>query len=149
MALGWVFTHRRFPASDFLFPLVLYSVLAALAVIFPGTWVAGGDGWLMMLRGRQPRAWVRTGRLVHISLESRYEGEGDYAPHLTLRDDEGRELGTWLSKLPAEAAASLLEGIRRSSGAELADLSSAQAQAAVTAIAELAHGRTALTAEPG
>jgi hypothetical protein len=49
----------------------------------------------------------------------------------------GQELGTWLRKLTAEAAASLLEGIGQSSGAELADLSSRAAQAAVTALGEL------------
>jgi hypothetical protein len=71
----------------------------------------------MLLRGQEPRGWVRTSRLAHVSLESKHEGEGDYRPHLTLRDDTGRELKTWLSKLPAEAVASLLAGIDESARA--------------------------------
>jgi hypothetical protein len=101
-------------------------------------WVAGGTGWLMLLRGRGCLAWVRTGRLVHVSLKPKYAGDGDWEPLLSLRDDEGRELQAWLSKLPAGAAASLLAGIERSAEASLADLGSTTAQAAVAALRNLA-----------
>jgi hypothetical protein len=96
--------------------------------------VAGGDGWLMLLRGRGSPAWVRTDRLVHVSLEPKYAGDGDWEQCLTLRDDEGRELQAWLSKLPAGAAASLLAGIEQSAKATRAGLGSTTAQAAVAAL---------------
>jgi hypothetical protein len=138
MVLRWVFVlHGRFDDVDFLFPLGLYGVVAALAWLIPDTWVAGGDGWLMLLRGRHPLAWVRTSRLVHVSVEPKHrsgDGSGEYEPYLTVRDSEGRELQTWLRKLPRDGAASLLEGIRRSSAAGLADVESAQASAAVAAL---------------
>jgi len=111
--------------------------------------VAGGDGWLMLLRGRGSAVWVRTDRLVHVSLEPRYAGDGDVEPYLTLRDDQGRELQTWLSKLPAGAAASLLDGIERSAEAALADTGSAAAHAAVIELHKLAGaGPPALAPEP-
>jgi hypothetical protein len=142
MVLRWaVVLHGRVELADFLVPLALYGVVASFAWMFPSAWVAGGDGWLMLLQGWLGRKWVRTSRLVHVSVESRYEGEGDYASYLTLRDDEGRALGTWLKKLTAEAAASLLAGIRRSSQAELADLNSPAVQAAVAALEVIAQGK--------
>jgi hypothetical protein len=103
------------------FVVVFFTLLALSGLLFRDTWVAGGDGWLMLLRGREPRAWVRTSRLAQVSLESKYQGEGDYQPHLTLRDNAGRELKTWLSKLSAEAAVSLLAGIDQSARAGLVD----------------------------
>jgi hypothetical protein len=111
--------------------------------------VAGGDGWLMLLRGRGSAVWVRTDRLVHISLEPRYAGDGDVEPYLRLRDDEGRELGIWLSKLPAGAAACLLDGIGRSAQAALADTGSVAAHAAVMELHKLAGaGPPVLAPEP-
>jgi hypothetical protein len=142
MVLRWaVVLHGRFELSDFLVPLALYGVVASFAWIFPSTWVAGGDGWLMLLRGWWSQKWVRTSRLVHVGVESKYEGEGDYAPYLTLRDDEGRAVGTWLKKLTADGAASLLAGIRRSAQAELVDLNSPATQAAVAALEVIAQGK--------
>jgi hypothetical protein len=142
MVLRWAFVlHGRVELADLLFPLALYGVMASFAWVFPSAWVAGGDGWLMLLRGWRGRKWVRTSRLVHVGVESRYEGEGDYASYLTLRDDGGRALGTRLKKLTAEAAASLLAGIRRSSQSGLADLSSPAAQAAVAALEVIAQGK--------
>ena len=142
MVLRWAFMlHGRVERADFLFPLALYGAVASFAWIVPSAWVAGGDGWLMLLRGWRGRKWVRTSRLVHVSVESKDEGEGDYASFLTLRDDEGRALGTWLKKLTAEAAASLLAGLRQSSQAKLADLSSPAAQAAVAALEVIAQGK--------
>jgi len=114
--------------------------VASFAWIFPDKWLAGGDGWLMLLRGREPLAWVRTTRLTDISVVSRYEGEGDYAPYLTLRDTDGRELRTWLRKLPAEAPAALLEGIGQSSEAGLLDLSSPAVEEVVTLLEARAQG---------
>jgi hypothetical protein len=101
-------------------------------------WVAGGDGWLMLLQARKPRSWVRTDRLVSIRLAEVYAGEDEWKPHLTLRDDQGREVGTWLSHVPAEAAASLLAGIGRSAEDSLTNLDSSTTQAAVTALHRLA-----------
>jgi hypothetical protein len=142
MVLRWAFVlHGRVELADFLFPLALYGVVGSFTWIFPSAWVAGGDGWLMLLRGWRGRKWVRTSRLVHVSMESRYEGDGDHAPYLALRDDEGRALGTWLKKLTAEAAASLLAGVAQSSQAELADLSSPAVQAAVAALEVIALGK--------
>jgi hypothetical protein len=142
MVLRWAFVlHGRVERADFLSPLALYVVVASFPWIFPSVWVAGGDGWLMLLRGWWGRKWVRTSRLVHVSVESRYEGEGDFASYLTLRDDEGRALGTWLKKLTAEAAASVLAGVRQSSQHKLADLSSPAAQAAVAALEVIALGK--------
>jgi hypothetical protein len=140
-------------------PAVLISGLAGFS---PGSWlvfagsgmlflallqtrnprVAGGDGWLMLLGGRGSEAWVRTDRLVHVSIEPRYAGDGDWEQSLRLRDDEGRELQVWLSKLPAGAAASLLAGIERSAEAAGADVGSTTARAAVEALYELAGATT-------
>jgi hypothetical protein len=142
MALRLAFArHGQVERTDFLVPLALYGVVASFAWIFPSGWVAGGDGWLMLRRGWLGHKWVRTSRLVHVSVESRYEGEGDYASYLTLRDDEGRALETWLKKLPPEAAASLLAGLRRSSQAELANLNSPAVRAAVAALEVIAQGK--------
>jgi hypothetical protein len=142
MVLRWAFVlDGRFELGDFLDPLAVYGVVASFAWIFPGTWVAGGDGWLALQRGWWSQKWVRTSRLVHASVESKYEGEGDYAPYLTSRDDEGRAVATWLNKLRAEGAASLLAGIRRSSQAELLDLDSPATQAAVAALEVTAQGK--------
>jgi hypothetical protein len=117
---------------------VFYTLLALSGLLFRDTWVAGGDGWLMLLRGREPRAWVRTSQLAYVGLESKYQGEGDYRPHLTLRDDAGRELKTWLSKLPAGAAESVLAGIDQAAQAGLVDPDSPQVSAAVAALHERA-----------
>jgi hypothetical protein len=138
--------HHRYSLSGFLIPLIVYCVAAAFAVVIPRTWVAGGDGWLMLVRGRTPLRWVLTSRLAHVAVHN--QGDGDYQPYLTLRDAEGRELEVWLSKLTAEAAASLLEGIGQSSAAGLTDQSSADVQAAVTALAETARPAPS-RAEPG
>ncbi len=140
-----------FSPGFWVFVLVFSGALLLWAMLWPDPWVAGGDGWLMLLRGREPRAWVRTGRLVDIRLEPKYAGEGDWEPYLTLRDNEGRELRTWLSKLPAEAVPSLLAGIGQSAEDSLADLSSATAQALLTALDELAGTGLpgARPAEPG
>lgn len=128
LLLVFALIRGRFDTSAFVLPAVLYGVVACFAWIFPETWVAGGDGWLMLLRGREPLAWVRTGGLTHIIVVSKYEGLGDYAPHLTLRDADGRELKAWLRKLPAEGVTSLIEGTGRSSEAGLLDLSSPEAE---------------------
>jgi hypothetical protein len=124
----------------------LLAVFAGFGMLFGAImqsksrdWVAGGDGWLMLMHQREPRAWVRTDRLVHIDLKPTYAGEGDRDPHLTLRDDEGRELQTWLATFRAEAAAALLAGIQRSAEDYLlAGPDSGTAQAAVTALYEMA-----------
>jgi len=50
-------------------------------------------------------------------------------------------VATWLNKLTAEGAASLLAGIRRSSQAELLDLDSPATQAAVAALEVIAQGK--------
>lgn len=135
MAARWAFVlDGRFVIGDFLFPIVVYRLVAALAWIFPATWMAGADGWLMLLSGCRSRAWVRTSRLVHVGAES--TGEGYQASYLTLRDDEGRELRMPVKKLTAEAAASLLAGVRRSPGADLAGPSSRAAVAALELIAQ-------------
>lgn len=110
-------------------------------------WVAGGDGWLMLLQARKPRSWVRTDRLVSIRLTEAYAGEDEWKPHLALRDDEGREVGTWLSDVPTEAAASLLAGIGRSAEDSLANLGSPATAAAVTALHRLAGDGQARTPE--
>jgi hypothetical protein len=127
-----ILISRKFGALVFV--VVFYTLLALSGLLFRDTWVAGGDGWLMLLKGRQQRGWVRTSRLRYVSLDSKYQGEGDHAPHLTLRDDAGRELKTWLSKLPADAAASLLAGIVESARAGLIDPGSPTVSAAVTAL---------------
>jgi hypothetical protein len=119
---------------ELIFLTVFYTLLALAGLLFRDTWVAGGEGWLMLLRGREPRAWVRTGRLAQVSLDSKYEGEGDFRPHLTLRDDTGRELKVWVWKLPADAAASLVAGIDQSARAGLLDPGSPEVSAAVTAL---------------
>jgi hypothetical protein len=122
-----------------IFVVVFYTLLALSGLLFRDTWIAGGEGWLMLLRGREPRAWVRTSRLSYIGVESKHRGEGDYRPHLTLRDDAGRELKTWLSRLPADAVASLLAGIDLSAQAGLVDPGSPEVSAAVTALHERAE----------
>jgi hypothetical protein len=109
--------------------------------------VAGGDGWLMAGRRRQCQTWVRTSRLVSVGLEFRRADDGDVRPLLVLRDDEGRELRAMLCELPQEAAASLLVGIGQSAEDSLADLSSPAAQAAVTALNDLARAGLPLTAD--
>jgi hypothetical protein len=76
--------------EELIFLTVFYTLFALGGLLFRDTWVAGGDGWLMLLPGQEPRGWVRTSRLAHVSLESKHEGEGDYRPHLTLRDATGR-----------------------------------------------------------
>jgi hypothetical protein len=140
--------HHRYSLSGFLIPLIVYCVAAAFAVVIPRTWVAGGDGWLMLVRGRTPLRWVLTSRLAHVAVHN--QGDGDYQPYLTLRDDEGRELEVWLSKLTGEAAAALLAGIAESAEAGLADLSSDGVRAALTAVAEqAARPATSRAAEPG
>jgi hypothetical protein len=151
LMLVFALIRGRFSPTPFVFPAVLYAVVASFAWMFPDTWVAGGEGWLMLVRGREPKAWVRTGRLTHISVVSKYEGDGDYAPYLTLRDVDGRELKTWLRKLPVAAAASLTAGMGQSSEAGLLDLGSAEAQEAAACL----EGRTqtppapAVEPEPG
>lgn len=131
-----------------IFVIVFFTLLALSGLLFRDTWLAGGDGWLMLLRGREPRTWVRTSRLAQVSVASKYQGDGDYAPHLTLRDDAGRELKTWLSRLPTPAALSLLAGIDESARAGLIDPGSAPVSAAVTAIRERAGASLAAEPEP-
>jgi hypothetical protein len=135
-----VLAVRGFSLGFFAVMLIVYGVVSvAGGLLWPGTWVAGGDGWLMAGRRRQCRAWVRTGRLVSVGLEFRRAGDGEVRPLLVLRDDEGRELRALLSALPQEAAASLLAGIGQSAEGSLAGLSSPAAQAAVTALHDLAR----------
>lgn len=124
---------------------VFYGLLALSGLLFRDTWVAGGDGWLMLLRGRKQLAWVRTGWLAHVSLEPRHPGDSQL--QLTLRDNDGRELKTWPSKLPAEGAASLLAGIKQSARAGLLDPGSPTASAVVTALHQRA-GATRPEPEP-
>jgi hypothetical protein len=131
---------RKF--DGLIFVIVFYVLLALSGLLFRDTWVAGGDGWLVLLRGREQLAWVRTGRLAHVSLEPKHPGDSQL--QLTLRDNNGRELKTWPSKIPAEGAASLLAGIEQSAQAGLLDLSSPAASAAVTAL----HQRAGTT-RPG
>jgi hypothetical protein len=128
---------RKF--GGLVFVTVFYGLLALSGLLFRDTWVAGGDGWLMVLRGRKQLAWVRTGRLARVSLEPKHPGDSQL--QLTLRDQEGRELKTWPSKLPAEGAASLLAGIQQSARAGLLDLGSPTVSAAVTAL----HQRAGVT----
>jgi hypothetical protein len=123
--------------SALIFVLVFYTLLALSGLLFRDSWVAGGEGWLMLLRGREPRAWVRTSRLSYIGLE--FKHQGDYRPQLTLRDSAGHELKTWLSNLSAEAATSLLAGIDLSAQAGLVDPGSPGVSAAVTALHERAE----------
>jgi len=142
-----VLAVRGFTLGFFVAVLIVCGAGAAAGgMLSPATWVTGGDGWLMLLRGRKCRAWIRTGRLVSVSLEFRRADDNDVRPLLILRDDEGRELRTSLSALTPGAAASLLAGIGQSAEDSLADLGSPAAQAAVTALHELAR---AGTAEPG
>ena len=142
-----VLAVRGFTLGFFVSVLIVCGAGAAAGgMLSPATWVTGGDGWLMLLRGRKCRAWIRTGRLVSVSLEFRRAGDNDVRPLLILRDDGGRELRTSLSALTPGAAASLLAGIGQSAEDSLADLGSPAAQAAVTALHELAR---AGTAEPG
>jgi len=51
---------RKF--GGLVFVTVFYGLLALSGLLFRDTWVAGGDGWLVLLRGREQLAWVRTGR---------------------------------------------------------------------------------------
>ncbi len=134
-----VLAVRGFSLGFFVVVLIMCGLVAAAGgMLWPGTRVAGGDGWLMLLRRRRCQTWVRTGRLVSVSLEFPRSGD-DIRPLLTLRDDEGRELRTPLSALTQGAAASLLAGIGQSAEDSLADLGSPAAQAAVTALHELAR----------
>ena len=143
-----VLAIRGFSLGFFVVVLIVCSVMATGGgMLSPGTRVAGGDGWLMLLRRRRCQAWVRTDRLASVSLEfPREDGSGDVKPLLTLRDDEGRELRTSLSALTQQAAASLLTGIGQSAEDSLADLDSPAAQAAVTALQELARATPPPTA---
>jgi hypothetical protein len=125
-----VLIHRRF--GELVFFVVFYGLLALSGLLFRDRWVAGGDGWLMLLRGREQAAWVRTARLTRVSLEP--SRPGDTGLRLTLRDRDGRELKISPSSLPAEGAASVLAGIEQSEKAGLLDLGSPTATAAVTAL---------------
>ena len=121
---------RKF--GGLIFVTVFYGLLALSGLLFRDTWVAGGEGWLVLLRGRERLAWVRTGRLAYVSLEPKHPGDSQL--QLALGDSDGRELKTWPSKLPSEAAASLLAGIKQSARAGLPDPGSPTASAAVTAL---------------
>jgi hypothetical protein len=134
---------RKF--GGLIFVTVFFGLLALSGLLFRDSWVAGGDGWIMLLRGREQLAWVRTGRLAHVSLEPRHPGDSQL--QLTLRDNSGRELKTWPSKLPAEGAASLLTGIKQSAWAGLLDPGSPTVSAAVTALRQRA-GTTPPGPEP-
>jgi len=126
------------------FVTVFYGLLALSGLLFRDTWVTGGDGWLMLLRGREQLAWVRTGRLAHVSLEPKHPGDSQL--QLTLRDKDGRELKTRPSKLPAEGAASLLAGIKQSAPG-LLDPGSPTASVVMTALHQRA-GTTQPEPEP-
>jgi hypothetical protein len=134
---------RKF--GGLVFVTVFYGLLAMSGLLFRDTWVAGGDGWLMLLRGREQLAWVRTGRLAHVSLEPKHPGDAQL--QLTLRDNDGSELKTWPSKLPADGAAALLAGIKQSARAGLLDPGSPTASVAVTALRQRA-GTTRPWPEP-
>jgi hypothetical protein len=127
-----VLIHRRF--GELVFFVVFYGLLALSGLLFRDRWVAGGEGWLMQLRGREQVAWVRTARLTSVRLEPRRPG--DTGLLLTLRDGDGRELTTSSSNLPADAAASVLAGIKQSALAGLLDLSSPASSAVVTALTQ-------------
>jgi hypothetical protein len=141
LALGTiVLAVRGFSLGFFIVMLVVCGVLAGVGgTLWPGTRVVGGEGWLMLVRRRRCRAWVRTGQLTLVSLEFPRDSGGDVMPLLTLRDDEGRELKAPLSALTQQAAASLLAGIRQSAEGPLHGLDSQATQAAVTALHELAR----------
>jgi hypothetical protein len=107
---------RKF--GGLVFVTVFYGLLALSGLLFRDTWVAGGDGWLVLLRGREQLAWVRTGRLAHVSLEPRHPGDSQL--QLVLRDNDGREHtqdrrrrhnGTWSE--PAHPRKCRRRGIQR------------------------------------
>jgi hypothetical protein len=125
-----VLIHRRF--GELAFFVVFYGLLALSGLLFRDTWVAGGDGWLMLLRGREQVAWVRTNRLACATLAPRRPG--DVQVLLTLRDTDGRELKIFPSKLPPEGAAALLAGISQSAQDELLDPGSQTSSAVVAAL---------------
>jgi hypothetical protein len=148
LALGTiVLAVRGFSLGFFMVMLIVCGVGAAVGgVMWPGTQVVGGDGWLMLVRRRRCQAWIRTDRLASVNLEFTRDSGGDVKALLTLRDVEGRELRTSLSALTQQAAASLLAGIRQSAEGPLADLDSPAVQAAVTALHELAQNTPPATA---
>ena len=141
--LGVTAIFTDMPAFAYLFVLAVSAASAAIWPALGPRWVAGGEGWLVLLRYRRPKAWVRTGRLINVGWEFRTEGglEGDLdVVYLLLRDDERRELTMPLKSLTPVAAASLLAGLRQSAGNGL-DLTSGSGPYILTALDAKACGR--------
>jgi hypothetical protein len=120
LGVAGVWTYM--PAAAYLFVLALFAVIAVLFPALGMRWVAGGDGWLAMMRYRGLQAWVRTGQLVRVQWVSRAEGgeDGDLGvAYLLLHDADGRYLEVPLACLTRRATASLVAGLGQSAGSGL------------------------------
>jgi len=114
-ALGVTAIFTSMPLAPYLIVLFVFAPLLVIPVISRAWWVAGGNGWLMLMWGRRPQAWVHTRRLTSVQWLFGDLGVNGWIS-LTLRDDEGREMMVPLRHLSRRAAAELLAGIRQSAG---------------------------------